>query len=164
MARRSDPKQVGAAQLRVEILALRTLGLTLEQIGDKVGRSKGTVSKQLAKALDDLGEEQREGAQRLRALSFQRLERLLAKAMLLGAAGNLKAMREARSLIQAQARLMGFDAPIKHANTDPTGEHERLPPGTWTLPGRPDASIEEWQAEAERVWAAQQQRDATTPD
>lgn len=148
---------------RARILELRTLGLTLDKIGEQVGLAKSNVSKHLNAALDELAVQHVDQTKRLRALAYQRLEKLLAKAMLLGAGGNLKAMREAQRLIMAQARLLGLDAPVKHAHTDPTGDYER-PPGTWTLPGRPDASIEEWQANAEAVWAAQQARESQTPD
>lgn len=158
--RTAQPGYAAAAILRGQILELRTLGRTIAQIAEQVQRSPSVVHGHLTKALEELDSEQHEQASRYRALAYNRLERLLAKAMLKGAAGDLKAIREATRLIQAQARLMGFEAPIKHATTDPSGEHERAPPGTWTLPMRPDVSIEDWQAQAEAVWAQQQQREA----
>lgn len=156
--RTAQPSYAAAAALRGQILELRTLGRTIAQIGEAVNRAPSVVHGHLKRALEDLDEEQRAQAGQYRALAYNRLERLLAKAMLKGAAGDLKAMRECQRLIALQARLMGFDAPIKHATTDPTGEHERAP-GTWTLPMRQDVSIEDWQAQAEKVWEAQQARD-----
>lgn len=158
--RTAQPGYAAAAVLRGQILELRTLGRTIAQIAEQVNRAPSVVHGHLTKALEELDHEQHEQASRHRALAYNRLERILAKAMLKAAAGDLKAMREATRIIQAQARLMGFEAPIKHASTDPSGEHERAPPGTWTLPMRPDVTIEDWQAQAEAVWAQQQKREA----
>lgn len=158
--RTAQPAYAAAAKLRLQILDLRTLGRTIEQIAEAVGRSKSVVHGHLQHALEELDGDQREQASKYRALAYARLERLLAKAMLKGANGDLKAMREATRLIQAQARLMGFDAPVKLANTDPTGEHERAAPGTYVLPMAPNVTIEQWQAEAEAIWQQQQKRDA----
>lgn len=160
MPRPSDVTQVTAAQLRIQVLELRTLGQTLEQIGAKIGRSKGTVSKMLAAALDDLAKTQTEAASRYRALAYARLEKLLARSMLLGAQGNLKAMEQARKLILAQSRLLGLDAPTKHAFTDPTGQVERQLTGAYVIPVAPDTTVEAWQAAAQRLVDQQNARAA----
>lgn len=157
--RTSQPRYAAAAALRAQILELRTLGRTIQQIAEAVHRAPSVVHTHLKHALEELDAEQQDKATKLRALAYNRLERILAKVILKAAAGDLKAAREATRLIQAQARLMGFDAPIKTASTDPTGEFS-APPGTWTLPARPDATIEQWQQAAEAVWLAQQQREA----
>lgn len=154
----AQPAYAAAAAIRAQVLDLRVLGLSLEEIGAKVGRSRSVVHTHLKNALAEQDEETQGKAQHYKALAYARLERLLKRAMLLGASGNLKAMHEAQRLIMSQARIMGFDAPIKHATTDPTGDFERAP-GTWTLPARPDTSIEAWQAEAAAVWEAQRKRE-----
>lgn len=83
--RTSQPKYAEAAALRSQILELRTLGRTLSEISQAVGRSISVVHGHLTNALRELDEEQHEQASRYRALSYNRLERLLAKAMLKGA-------------------------------------------------------------------------------
>lgn len=157
--RTSQPRYAAAAALRSQILELRTLGRTIAQIGEAVNRAPSVVHGHLKHALEELDAEHQDKATKLRALAYNRLERMLARVILKAANGDLKAVREATRLIQAQARLLGFDAPLKTAATDPTGEFA-APPGTWTLPARPDASIEQWQQEAEAVWQAQRQREA----
>lgn len=154
----AQPAYAAAAAIRAQVLDLRILGLSLDEIGARVGRSRSVVHTHLKNALAEIDGEQKDKATQYRALAYARLERLLKKAMLLGASGNLKAMHEAQRLIMGQARIMGFDAPIKHAQTDPTGDFERAP-GAWTLPARPDATIEQWQAEAARVWEEQKRRE-----
>lgn len=158
---RTSDRQVAAALKRQRILELRTLGQTLEQIGQDpaVGLNKANVLRQLNKALDDLAHDQAEKTGRLKTLAYSRLERLLGKAMLLGLGGNIRAMHQAERLIMAQARVMGFDAPIKHTQTDPTGNEERVAPGTYVLAMPPAPSLEEWQAQAANVWQAQRERD-----
>lgn len=156
--RTRQPAYAAAAVLRGQILELRTLGQTIEQIAQKVGRAPSVVHGHLKHALEELDAEHHDKAAKLRSLAYNRLERLLSKAMLKGAAGDLKAMREAQRLIMAQARLMGFDAPIKHASTNPDG-NEPAAPGTWTLPMRPTVTIQDWQAQAEVAWQAQQLRE-----
>ncbi len=159
MSGNSGPK-IQAAIRDARILELRVLGQTLEQIGGDalVQLAKSNVKKHLDRLLKRMAEDQGEQAQRLKALAYARLERLLAKAMLLGCSGNLKAMLQAQRLIMSQAQLMGYASPVKVAATDPTGEFASVPPGTYVLPSRPDATIEDWSGEARKVWEAQQQR------
>lgn len=145
------------------MLELRTLGQTYEQIGadPQVQLDKSNVKRQLDKALDELAADQADQAGRLKALAYGRLEKVVAKAMLLALGGNIKAMNQVVRTIQAQAALLGFAAPIKHAQTDPTGNEERMPPGTYMLPSVPGVSLADWQAQAEAVWDKQREREAS---
>lgn len=159
--RTAQPAYAQAAQLRAQILELRTLGRTIAQIAEAVNRAPSVVHGHLKHALEELDAEQRDQADKLRALALNRLERLLAKAMLKAVGGDLKAMREAARLIQAQARILGWDArPVTRNPETGEGFDGSTPPGTWTLPMRPAVSIEDWQREAEAAWQAQQQREA----
>lgn len=165
MASPNAPKTAKAVLLRGRILELRVLGLTLEEIGrhPDVGLVKSNVKKHLDRALVEAQDATDLAATRYKSLAYQRLERLLKKSMLLAAGGNIKAMETSLKLIMGQARIMGFDAPVKHTQTDPSGEFERPPPGAYQLPTRPDCTIQEWQTEAARVWLEQQQREANSP-
>jgi hypothetical protein len=164
--RRNQPGYAAAAKLRGQILELKTLGRTIAQIAEAVNRAPSVVHTHLHNALDELDEEQRAQADRYRALALARLERLLSKAMLraVAGAGDLKAMREASRLIQAQARILGWDYTPPRINPETgTGfgvDGSTAPPGTWTLPMRPSPTLEDWQREAEGVWQAQQKREA----
>lgn len=162
--RASQPGYLATQALRVQILELRTLGRTIPQIAETVNRSVSVVHGHLQRALEELNAEQQERAGQLQALAFNRLERMLARAMLKAVTGDLKAMREATRLIQAQARLMGWGLPA--ARNPETGvgfgtiDGASPPPGHWTLPMRPDTTIEAWAQEAEAAWQAQQAREA----
>lgn len=161
--RQAQPGYAATMQLRAQILELRTLGRTIPQIAEQVGRAVSTVHEHLTRALEELNAEQQEKAGQLQSLAYNRLERMLARAMLKAVTGDLKAMREATRLIQAQARLMGWGMPA--ARNPETGEGFGVdgtgaPPGHWTLPMRPNTTIEAWAAEAEAAWQAQQAREA----
>lgn len=161
--RTAQPKYAAAAKLRGQILELRTLGRTIAQIGEAVNRAPSVVHTHLKHALEELTAEQTEQVGKLQALAYNRLERMLGKAMLKAAAGDLKAMREATRLIQAQARLMGWGvAPTRNPETgEGLGvDGASAPPGTWTLPMRHAPTIEDWQAQAEAAWQAQLKREA----
>ena len=161
--RQAQPGYAATMQLRAQILELRTLGRTIPQIAEQVGRAASTVHEHLTRALEELNAEQQEKAGQLQSLAYNRLERMLARAMLKAATGDLKAMRESVRIIQAQARLMGWGMPA--ARNPETGEGFGVdgagaPPGHWTLPMRPNTSIEAWAQEAEAAWQAQQAREA----
>ena len=161
--RQAQPGYAATMQLRAQILELRTLGRTIPQIAEQVNRAVSTVHEHLTRALEELNAEQQEKAGQLQSLAYNRLERMLARAMLKAVTGDLKAMREATRLIQAQARLMGWGLPP--ARNPETGEGFGVdgagaPPGHWTLPMRPNTTIEAWAQEAEAAWQAQQAREA----
>lgn len=160
--RQAQPGYAATLELRAKILELRTLGRTIPQIAEQVGRAVSTVHEHLTRALEELNAEQQEKAGQLQSLAYNRLERMLARAMLKAVTGDLKAMREATRLIQAQARLMGWGMPpTRNPETGAGfGDTTGVPPGHWTLPMRPNTTIEAWAVEAEAAWQAQQQREA----
>lgn len=161
--RTSQPRYAAAAKLRGQILMLRTLGRTIAEIAEAVNRAPSVVHTHLKHALEEMDAEQVEQASRLRALAFNRLERLLAKAMLKGVTGDLKAMNQAAKLIQAQAKLMGWGMPpTRNPETgEGIGDSETgAPAGGYVLPAVPGVSIEDWQAQAEAIYRAQQQRES----
>ncbi|QZI85807.1 terminase small subunit [Stenotrophomonas phage Suso] len=159
--RTAQPRYAEAAQLRSEILAYRTLGLTLDEIAARVNRSKSVVHTHLTHALQELDEEQKEASDRLRALAYARLEKVLARAMLGAIKGDVKCMREVQRLIGQQGRLMGWGnfAKVNPETGVPLGEGgDGVPPGHWTLPMRPTVDLGAWQEQAEKVWHEQQAR------
>lgn len=159
--RTAQPRYAEAAKIRSEILAYRTLGLTLDEIAQRVNRSKSVVHTHLRNALQELDEEQKEASDGLRALAYARLEKVLARAMLGALKGDVKCMREVQRLIGQQGRLMGWGtlAKVNPETGVPLGEgNDGVPPGHWTLPMRPNVDLGAWQAEAEAQWQKQQQR------
>lgn len=58
-------------------------------------------------------------------------------------------IRRALNIIQLRARLLGLEAPVKHASTDPTGEEERQVPYAFPVPPTMDPAA--WQAFAAKA-------------
>lgn len=59
-------------------------------------------------------------------------------------------VKRAESLIRARARLLGLEAPVKVANTNPDGSEER-PPGAYVLALPPTMDLAAWQAAAAKA-------------
>lgn len=155
MARSANPareaQRLQADQRRREVLSLRVGGASIGEIAQALQLSKSTVHSHLVKALDELAKADMANTARLRALSMQRFDRLIMAVWPKAIAGtDMKAVREARSLVTAQAKLLGLEAPIKIAHTDPTGEIERSPQD-WIMPVPPERDPHEWAAETQRM-------------
>lgn len=58
-------------------------------------------------------------------------------------------LKRALNIIQLRSRLLGLEAPVKHAHTDPSGEEERAVPVAFPVP--PQLDPVEWQAFAAKA-------------
>lgn len=58
-------------------------------------------------------------------------------------------LKRALDIIKVRARLLGLEAPVKHAHTDPTGEEERAVPVAFPVPPQLDPAA--WQAFAAKA-------------
>lgn len=155
-------------------MALRVQGHSIAEIGEALQLSKSTVHGHIKRALDDLAKADVDRTAAYRALQTQRYEALL-KALWPHATGQIevrkvtvgkdgttettittaidvKAAREARQVVTAMARLLGLEAPIKIAHTDPTGDIERSP-HDWIMPMPPQRDPHEWAAETAQMLA-----------
>lgn len=63
-------------------------------------------------------------------------------------------LKRALDIIKTRSRLLGLEAPVKHAHTDPTGEEERAVPVAFPVP--PQLDPEAWQAFAAKAAKAAQ--------
>jgi AcrR family transcriptional regulator len=153
----SAAKKLEVEQRRREVLALRIGGASMAEIGRLLNLSKSTVHSHITKALDELAKADLQQTARFRSLNLQRLEQLLMAVWTPATSGkpDLKAVREARFLVVAMTRLLGLEAPIKIAHTDPTGEHERSP-ADWIQPVPPERDIHEWAAETQAMLKARE--------
>lgn len=140
-----------AEQTRREVMALRIGGASLAEIGRVLNLGKTTVHGHVRRALDELAKADLQATARYRQLNLQRLDALLMAVWTEATTGkNVKATREARNLVTAQSKLLGLEAPVKIAHTDPTGEIERSP-AEWIMPVLPERDPHEWAAETQRM-------------
>lgn len=154
MSKRSpatEATRLQAEQRRRECLALRVGGASMAEIAQALNLSKSTVHGHIKRALDDLAKADRDGTARYRALNLQRLDKLLMAIWPTATSGkDVKATREARNLVVAQGKLLGLEAPVKIAHTDPTGDIERSP-ADWIMPMPPERDAHEWTAETRKM-------------
>lgn len=146
-----EAERLQAEQRRRECLALRVGGASMAEIAQALNLSKSTVHGHIKRALDDLAKTDRDATARYRALNLQRLDKLLMAIWPTATSGkDVKATREARNLVVAQGKLLGLEAPVKIAHTDPTGEIERSP-ADWIMPVPPERDPHEWAAETQAM-------------
>ena len=64
--------------------------------------------------------------------------------------GNPAYLKAVLSAIAERSKILGVYAPVKHSNTDPTGDEERAL-AVWIVP--PELSIEDWTRQAQALTA-----------
>ena len=140
MSQGTGKKTIGVKELRRKALDLRTIGLSYQQIADKLGVSKSAAHRAVVKSLEDIQEETKELAKLNKTLDLQRLELIIREAMKLSLKGDLQAMDRVMKAIDRRARIYGFEAPQKIAQTTPEGEEVQQ--GVVVVPSPMD--LKEW--------------------
>lgn len=172
-----EAERLQALERRRAVMALRVQGHSMADIAERLELSKSTVHGHIKRALDELAKADVDRTAAYRALQTQRYEGLL-KALWPHATGQIevrkvtaakdgtvetvittaidvKAAREARQVVTAMSRLLGLEAPIKIAHTDPTGDIERSP-ADWIMPMPPERDPHEWAAETRTMLASRE--------
>lgn len=155
MGRKNTAKQFARAaeqaDKRDQVMALRVSGLSMGAIAERLRMSKSTVKKQIDASLQALAEQDADNAGRYRALTSMRYDRLLAAVWDMATRGSLNHVREARAILEAHAKLLGLNAPVKVAATDPEGK----PMATqFWVPVPADISMAQWLAQHTQSVAA----------
>lgn len=151
-----EATRLQAEQRRREVLALRVGGASMAEIGQLLNLSKSTVHGHIKRALNDLAKSDQDATGRYRALNMQRLDKLLLGIWTNATSGkDVHATREARNIVVAQNKLLGLEAPVKIAHTDPTGDIERSP-ADWIMPMPPERDPHEWATETANMLASRE--------
>ena len=117
----SEPR-IDSVEKKRKALELRKAGASYEQIAEMLGyRSKSGAYKAVSLALRDL---LREPADSVRKLELSRLDDMLMGIWPRVRSGDVLAIDRALKLAERRAKLLGLDAPVKVAPTDPSGEKE----------------------------------------
>jgi hypothetical protein len=124
---KTSPRNLAAAEKAGKAVQLRLAAYSLRQIADAVGyKSVSSAHDAIMLAMRDL--KQPEEAEQLRAIMFQRIEKLLRKALVKADEGDKNAQSFVIQLMNQQAKLMGLYAPQKTAITDTEGRDVDLGP------------------------------------
>ncbi|MCG5495245.1 sigma factor-like helix-turn-helix DNA-binding protein [Ectothiorhodospira variabilis] len=115
-------RRLDAAFLKRETLRLRREGATHGEIADTLEISRSRVHKIVTDALERLARDATEETRQLRALEAERLDALQHALWDAGIDGDLQAVDRLLRIMERRAKLLGLDAPSKHAATTPDGE------------------------------------------
>ena len=90
---------------------LRTQGWTFQRIADELGVSVASAHNAVTRYLEETRAISREGAEEIRRLELDRLDRILATIGPLAEGGDLAAVDRVLRLQERRAHLLGLDAP-----------------------------------------------------
>ena len=131
-ARRKPPRKAASRAVRRKtILDLRVEGLTLAQIGERLGISKQAVHQQVQAELAEVSAERRVTAGLIVDEQIERVRFVLRSLAPKVTKGDPKAATAFLRAMEREAKLLGLDAPEKHQvsgtlTTDPTARHGHL--------------------------------------
>lgn len=145
--------KTGAARARklerqVKALELRRMGKGYAEIAASLGIAKSHVHRLVSAGLEDARAQVVTDASELRAEEISRLDAMLSGLWPEARKGTYAAVDRVLRIMERRAKLLGLDAPIKHAATDPTGEIERTN-AIWMVP--PEMPMEEWNRQAQAL-------------
>ena len=139
----SQARRVIAAERRARALEMRKAGASFEEIGAEVGTSTAAAHKAVQRALADLNRLAEGDAAELRGLELARLDALLAAVWPAATNGELPSVDRALKIGERRSKLLGLDAPVKHASTNPDGTEERPQAAVLVFP-EPIDDVDEW--------------------
>ena len=106
---RSHPHRLNSALRRSEVLRLRLSGLSLKEIGARMGFTPARACQLIRRELDRLNGQRTEDAAALRQLECQRLDAALAAIWPKVEAGDLRAIDRLVNIVTVRARLLGLN-------------------------------------------------------
>jgi predicted transcriptional regulator len=129
IAQETRGNRIIRAHRRTRILELRAAGLTEEQIAHTLGIRVATVSHHINKALKTWADQDGMNVETVRQMKLFELDQLKRAIWANAIKGELKYVREAVKIIQAQARIAGAEAPVKverHTTVDVGIDHQEV--------------------------------------
>lgn len=118
----THPKRIAIQERRTKALELRRSGLSLRDIGGKLGVSAKQIQRDLLAALGGMSETNAQTAAIDRAIELERLDTMFQRIWPLAAPAedqtpNLKAIDRVLKIIDQRARLLGLYSPINQNHT-----------------------------------------------
>lgn len=144
MAQKTGSRTAVTQERRRMAFELRKAGATYDEIGKSLGITRQSAYGLVSKVLEDLQAQTAEDAAAVKAMELQRLDAMLKGLWPAASKGSPQSVEKALKVMERRARLLGLDAPTKHAHTDPTGEEERGYPVAFPVP--PSLDLDAWQA------------------
>jgi predicted transcriptional regulator len=112
---------VKASERASQALELRKAGATYRQIGEAMGFTEQRAHQIVTHELVRLNKDRAESAEGVRTLELDRLDAIFMGQYKQAKAGHQGAVNACLSIMARRAKILGLDAPMKMAQTDPTG-------------------------------------------
>lgn len=148
VANKNSAARARALDAQVKALELRRMGKGYVEIGAALGIGKSQAHRLVQAGLEDARAQVEGSASELKAEEVSRLDAMLAGLWPEARKGHLGAIDRVLRIMERRSKLLGLDAPTKHAATDPTGEIERQS-ALWIVP--PEMPLDEWTRAAQAL-------------
>lgn len=116
-----------AAEHRAKAVEFRKMGMSYEAIGKQLGISAPAVHKAVLNAMRGVKVKQDKDAEIIKVMEYENLDRLQLAAWPGAMKGNHLLIDKVLKIMERRAKMMGLDAPEKHANTDSQGNDLLIP-------------------------------------
>ena len=116
-------RRAQAAENRAKAWEYRKLGATYTAIGQKLGVSHESVRRYIQATLDQLKRDELKDASEWRRMELARLDDLWLAVGPRANRGELAAVDRGLRIMERRSRMLGLDAPVKVAATDPSGRN-----------------------------------------
>lgn len=113
LGKKSAAKTIDIAERRKQALVLRRSGLSLRDIGERLGVDHKTIHEDIRVMLEASIRENVDNAETLRAMELERLDNMLLRIQPQVNNGHLGAIDRALRISEQRAKLLGLFAPVK---------------------------------------------------
>lgn len=120
-------KRIVAEENRAKAVEFRKMGMSYEAIGKQLGISGQAAHQAVLKAMKGVKVRQDKDANIIKLVEYENLDRLQLAAWPGAMKGNHLLIDKVLKIMERRAKMMGLDAPEKHANTDSQGKDLPIP-------------------------------------
>jgi len=114
-------RRIQAQENRSRAVELRKLGMSYQEIGKQLGISAQAAHKTVQKAMTEVKARQEDDAKIAKTLELEKLDNVEMRLWTESKTAAVPAFNTMLKVFERRARLMGLDAPVKHASTNIEG-------------------------------------------
>ena len=144
MKNATSPRALVALQRQQQAVELRRSGRSYREIARQVGIGVASAHRLVAGAMADVRSAVAEDIVELRALELSRLDGLTVALWPKARRGELPAVDRVLKIMERRAKLLGLDAPVKVARTNPAGTEDEGDGTRYIVPVPAQMSLDEW--------------------
>lgn len=144
MKNATSPRALVALQRQQQAVELRRSGRSYREIAHAVGIGVASAHRLVGAAIAEARTTVREDVVELRALELSRLDGLMVALWPKARRGDLAAVDRVLKIMERRAKLLGLDAPVKVARTNPAGAEDEGDGTRYIVPVPAQMSLDEW--------------------